>query len=237
MMMEKDKMLTRNEFQCFHNNRGYCKFQESCKFRHFHEECSNMFCRKKECQSRHPKICKNGENCKFYKRKVCAYRHIMENNHIKAVKVLEAEIRNLKQEINELKNTVEGKEAKLIEISAKNLDDLGILKKENKNLKHLIEKERKAHAKMEEENKDLTKEMERFKAGLVCDKCDYKSELLTEMKVHLTKTHNETKNCATCDQRYKSEVNHLFLWKIGHLRFSPLFCPTTKACLFVIFAN
>ena len=130
----------------------------------------------------------------------------MENNHIKAVKVLEAEIRNLKQEINELKNTVEGKEAKLIEKSAQNFDDLDILKNENKNLKHLIEKERKAHAKMEEENKDLTKEMERFKAGLVCDD-DYKSGLLTEMKVHLTKTHNETKNCATSDQRYKSIVN------------------------------
>ena len=130
----------------------------------------------------------------------------MENSHRKAVKVLEGEIRNLKQEIDELKNAVEVKEAKLIEISTKNLDDLDILRKENKYLKHLIEKERKAHAKTEEENKDLTKEMERFKAGLVCDKCDYKSELFTEMKVHLT-THNETKNCATCDQRYKSEVN------------------------------
>ena len=85
---------------------------------------------------------------------------------------------------------------------------LDILRKENKNLTNLVEKERKSHAKTEEENKNLTKEVERFKAGLNCDKCDFKSELLTDIKVHLTKTYNnETKNCATCDQRYKSEVN------------------------------
>ena len=46
-----------------------------------------------------------------------------------------------------------------------------------------------------------------FKAGLGCDKCDFKSEQLNDIKDHLTKTNNETKSCATCDQRYKSEVN------------------------------
>ena len=73
------------------------------------------------------------------------------------------------------------------------MDNLEILRKENIKLEHLLAKERKAHAKTEEENKNLTKEMDIIKADMVCDKCDFKSEILTEIKVHLTNTHNKIK--------------------------------------------
>ena len=65
MMMEGDCRLTsRNLFQCQHNNRGYCKFGNKCRYMHFTKTCTKKACKQKECPFRHPKPCRNGENCK-----------------------------------------------------------------------------------------------------------------------------------------------------------------------------
>ena len=101
------KSFYKNMFQCQHNNRGYCRYGERCHYQHYTEECQNRFCRTKECPFRHPKICKNQQNCKFYKLHCCAYRHDEENKSEQInkekdkIKKLEAEIYSLKIKINE----------------------------------------------------------------------------------------------------------------------------------------
>ena len=111
----------KNLFQCSHNNRGFCKFGQECHYQHFHELCSKTICKDSECRFRHPKHCKNGDNCKFYKQNICAYRHnipkskeVLENaNLTNKIKAAEDELKMLKAEICELKVTVKIKETQL----------------------------------------------------------------------------------------------------------------------------
>ena len=143
VMMEKNQMLTKtsksdsNLFQCQHNNKGYCKFSLQCRFQHYNEICEKKICRTKECPSRHPKACKNAENCKFHKNNCCAYRH-EENNKVQdllgddieesleQVKILQAEIQHLKdaikrkeEELNARIEEQQEKEKKIDELSEK----------------------------------------------------------------------------------------------------------------------
>ena len=77
-MMDMNIKLTnkkKNSFQCYHNNRGYCKFQEECRFQHFKEVCQKRLCKDIECEKRHPKPCRNGLYCKFNKVNNCYFRH------------------------------------------------------------------------------------------------------------------------------------------------------------------
>ena len=79
--MEKNLKLTKtsdsdlNLLQCQHNNKGYCKFGLQCRYQHYNEICEKKICRTKECPARHPKACKNAQNCKFRENNCCAYRH------------------------------------------------------------------------------------------------------------------------------------------------------------------
>ena len=78
-------------------------------------------CREKECKARHPKYCKNGDACKFFKKKVCAYRHgdlkseesVKTQNLLKEFEALEKEVKELKIEILDLKDNLKKKERNL----------------------------------------------------------------------------------------------------------------------------
>ena len=74
-MDSKIKHIDMNQFQCYHNNTGYCKFGDRCKFHHYFELCEKQVCRERACKFRHPKTCKFGEDCKFFKRNLCVYKH------------------------------------------------------------------------------------------------------------------------------------------------------------------
>ena len=78
-METKSRLTDRNNFQCQHNNRGYCKFGDKCRYKHFTKTCTKRVCRSKECAFRHPKPCKNRENCKFSKLNVCIYKHVEDD--------------------------------------------------------------------------------------------------------------------------------------------------------------
>ena len=123
MMMEKNLKLTKtsesdlNLFQFKHNNKGPCKFGLQCRYQHYNEK---KISRTKECQARHPKACKNAQNCKFHKNNCCAYRHDDDdkeketlNDKFKAtleeVKILQGEIHNLKFRIKGKENELEGR--------------------------------------------------------------------------------------------------------------------------------
>ena len=78
----------------------------------------NKSVEKKMCRSRHPKSCKFGMNCKFFKRHVCIYKHIdkkidASENLAKEIKDLEKDVKNLEGEIKILKRCIESKEIQL----------------------------------------------------------------------------------------------------------------------------
>ena len=74
------KHTIENSVQCFHNNTGYCKFGDKCRFQHYYELCTKQICRDSQCKFRQPKSCKFGGKCKFFQRKSCIYKHIEKSN-------------------------------------------------------------------------------------------------------------------------------------------------------------
>ena len=110
-----------NNFQCQHNNTGFCKFGDHCRYHHFNTICLKVLCRNPECQNRHPKTCKFGENCKFNSRNKCVYKHNklveIESSETKEVtkkiKAFENEVKDLKADIFKLKIDVQLKEEQL----------------------------------------------------------------------------------------------------------------------------
>ena len=69
----------RSLHHCFYNNRGYCRFRETCRYQHFHDICLTTFCKDPRCENRHPVYCKYKEHCKFHKKGICAFKHSKDN--------------------------------------------------------------------------------------------------------------------------------------------------------------
>ena len=117
-----------NLFQCQHNNRGYCKFGDKCKYQHFTETCKNRACKVKDCRFRHPKPCRNKEDCKFFKRDRCAYNHSKDGSQKRCgtrevdtkIKGYEEEIVKLELEMKKLKALLKTKEADMETIVEEN---------------------------------------------------------------------------------------------------------------------
>ena len=57
---------------CKFFNTDFCKFAETCRFKHAKENCVDK-CDRTICDKRHPKPCKYGIKCK--RGQSCAYRH------------------------------------------------------------------------------------------------------------------------------------------------------------------
>ena len=107
-------------FQCYHHNRGYCRYKDQCRYRHFQGICIENIFRDKECDKRHPVICRYKDDCKFKKANNCAFRHIdrlipmVNTDFEKEIKVCTQEIESLKREID-LKHDIIIKENELSE--------------------------------------------------------------------------------------------------------------------------
>ena len=149
------KSKHRNQFQCYFNNTGYCKFGEVCHFQHFHEPCPKRLCRDKRCRFRHPKTCKFGEKCKFYKWKICVFRHDKSNTEVLAngvnqereLSILKEEIAKLNDEIFDLKQNVQIKENDLEVMREREEEAFKLLVEENKMLKDVISQNEKSKTK------------------------------------------------------------------------------------------
>ena len=50
MMVGNSRLTNRNVFQCYHNNVGYFKYREHCRYQHFNVSCQKNVCRDKECK-------------------------------------------------------------------------------------------------------------------------------------------------------------------------------------------
>ena len=95
---------------CKFNQRGYCKFKESCRKKNEKEKCQNEdTCSSKECPYRHPQVCRYFSKetlCRFGED--CAYKHkpeIKSSSHAKLIlKKKEKEINAIQDEMRKLNN-------------------------------------------------------------------------------------------------------------------------------------
>ena len=196
MMMEKIVKHTNNkQFQCYHNNVGYCKFGAKCKFKHFSELCPKKICMDSECKFRHPKSCKFTGKCKFFQRNICAFKHI--NN--KELEKLENEVKELELEVSTLKKILENKEEKLQQLSENTSHQdkiISELKTENSDLKYQISK---LYSDLKEQSKlietkdeiisDKTKKVSKLLSEFECEKCQFQAESFMEFNFHLSQKH------------------------------------------------
>ena len=210
-------------FQCYHNNRGYCRHQEKCYYPHHKESCKNTFCRDLKCPFRHPRHCKFGNlKCKFHKKKICAYKHDDMNtnddalNRNQELDACQIEIESLKSEISELKKNVAKKEKELEEIhtnEAEDLKSLKVLSDENIDLKAVIEKLREVNAKsLKEKDEEIdslkfqNRDLEEKQTSIINSKSQ---QIIEQNNVITTKTNEIAKlrsdlACTKCD--YKAET-------------------------------
>ena len=221
MMMVQETMLT-NKVQCIHNNTGFCKFGDQCKFKHFYRICHKNICRNPNCKKRHPKICRFGARCKFNSRNACAYKHANENyekTFLSKIRVLKEENKVLENNISDLKNNLKLKEKEHEETTNKikelmeQIIDLKKLVNEEKaiSIKKINEKEEEITEKsdkiidIEKEKEDLKKQNEKIDEKLnklnsefKCDKCTFDAEtmkvFLNHVKSHTTRNHRDSKN-------------------------------------------
>ena len=93
-------------YYCERNKFGYCKFKNSCRYRHIDEECKN-----EQCDKRHPKECnyyKSFGRCKFGN--YCKYSHKTSDKRKDIFDLTEkydnlaSVVESLKKDIEDLKN-------------------------------------------------------------------------------------------------------------------------------------
>ena len=93
---------------CQHYKCGYCKYKSNCKKKHVEGQCEALSeCKEvKDCNKRHPKVCKRLLAQKFNKfGKECAYEHIQceQKDNTNSKDVVVHEIENMTAEIHDLK--------------------------------------------------------------------------------------------------------------------------------------
>ena len=96
--------MAANELFCKFHHFGHCKFGSNCRKQHESQTCINFPCMNKDCNMRHPKVCKfffQYGRCKFAED--CSFLH---NTQDSPNQYLEVEIQKLKEEITILKSLI-----------------------------------------------------------------------------------------------------------------------------------
>ena len=200
----------RNQFQCYFNNIGYCKYGNQCKYQHYADICQKNICTDSKCKSRHPRTCKYGGDCRFFQRKCCVYTHksLISDQDI-VVENVEKEVKELELEVMKLKETIENKEQKLLEIT-KVIDNqsnmISELKIENLNLKCQlteIQSKFKNQTKLIESKDQIIDakidEISKLRGDFKCDKCKFCTSDLTHLVKHKANEHKLTMSCDQCN--------------------------------------
>ena len=94
---------------CWFLKFGYCKYKESCKRKHYGQECEELGeCSNiKSCEKRHPKRCR-----KFASGNTCKLKNYCTYSHKKSVE--SQEINLLRTQVNFLEKTLSGMNVKMM---------------------------------------------------------------------------------------------------------------------------
>ena len=193
---------------CFKNKFGYCRYSDSCRFKHVTIVCDDGQCQIQNCEKRHPKICRyyrDYRRCKFTIG--CKYKH---ENPYDFFHKLEKEIDKIKKNnpINAKESHIKLLEDKLetlekkIEIQQKDFDNQRKDMKAKKSHIHGLE------IRLDElEKKNLKLDQDCFK----CPECEFVSKSKNGLKTHKTKMHTKTNEseypaeCELCEAKLSSE--------------------------------
>ena len=77
---KKDKVKekpTSKTIKCVNYDTGYCKFGEECFKIHPDKVCEDQHCFSGKSNKRHPNPCKFGPRCKFNRKKIYLYSHVI----------------------------------------------------------------------------------------------------------------------------------------------------------------
>ena len=153
-----------NLLKCFHNDIGYCKHRDQCWHRHFSNICQEQSCVRQYCKARHPRRCRDGESCRFFRKNVCAFLHeeleVANEEHNTKMHEMENELESLKILNDKLRkeNEVLTKEIKSNIIEAKELEAIKINIFNSKNENH----------ELGEEMVKAKNEVKTMKAEIIC---------------------------------------------------------------------
>ena len=199
---------------CKHNQMGYCKFRDKCNKIHENDICEKQACNPSKCRKRHPKLCKHFSQrlvCRYGKD--CGYKHQETDGNIKPEQfnALNEDIKNLKAEVDVLKNTIKTlssikQEGNLIKKSVEKLkEEIKKIKAENCNIiKKLtyIEKEFEDEHDEESDNESVEEsEQDLFQIEMVnnemvwaCNLCDEGFDSSEELNKHMLQEHQKVIN-------------------------------------------
>ena len=182
---------------CQYYKFGYCKFKHQCHKEHVETKCEALsaFRDIKCCHKRHPKVCKRFALeifCKYGEH--CAYEHIVKDQSKGEVDELVEDMKNIKAELDILKNTVKSlsqikEEGKVIKKSIHDLKaDIKNIKAEN------LQMSRKIGQLEEEMETDTDDQSENDEAGshsigelelLSCEFCKTHFEIRRNYEAHM----------------------------------------------------
>ena len=199
----------RGIYQCPHHNTGFCRFREECRYPHYYTICKKTICRNEKCQNRHPKSCRSKENCNFFQRNVCAYKHDIDVRPSDQYEALQDKVKSLNDEISKLKEELKIKQN---EIQEKSIDifemkeKLILIQRENDIQKARVNDMEIKITELEAKNEVLRNENNLLTADFSCDKCHFKAKRLKEFLVHMKAPHGMKKKVLISVEKVKGPL-------------------------------
>ena len=100
---------------CFFNKYGFCKYLENCRNYHENKKCEKSNCEIRECQLRHPKICKFFRDygfCKFSE--WCRFSHDV----VKDASENDSEVKKLEEKLNTVEIELKQNSEKVLKLES-----------------------------------------------------------------------------------------------------------------------
>lgn len=197
---------------CDKNKFGFCRFRDTCRYKHNNTTCDDVYCEIYSCEKRHPRKCnyfQRYSRCKFGE--FCKYSHVtlskigekestFENKFVMEITELKSKNDDLKKEIQLIKN------------------DINSILKENRELKNALEllNNKKTEEQIVIQNADKNENdfahstVNTSEIGFNCDECGFMGKNKNGLKIHKTLKHKQIVQVdGNVDDDYENENNHI----------------------------
>ena len=181
---------------------GFCKFTDMCKFMHVNQCCENPSCEIKQCNLRHPRICKfyrDYNRCKFGE--WCAFKHVEHNDRsAESTREILEKIDKLAEIIQEKDDLINSLIEKMKCLEAKVMGGKEYLV-ENSSEDNQCEPCEKSLESVDVLHNQTETEQEHFK----CDKCDFETKHEKGLNIHKKRKHGQKLYCDLCEEQFDSK--------------------------------